>query len=263
MKPLKNLNILTTRPLHQAKNLTKKIQMEGGNPISFPTLEIKAINNKYVLKQGSKIAIYDFIIFMSPNAVFKTADYIHNVYSVWSSNQTKTIAIGPGTAKALKQHNLPVDYYPEKNFSSEGILSLLPLRNPGQKNILIIKGQGGRSILSETLKKRGAQLTTLEVYKRCLPSYTITPEVKTIDIIICTSNDGLTNLLNLLHPIWGATLFEKQLLVISSRIANYAKKLGFVKAPLISDNASDETILQTLWTYTKLSLRPDITSPET
>lgn len=255
MNLLKNLNILITRPAHQAENLAVKIQAENGNPISFPTLEIKAIDKKNVLKQSKKIAAYDFIIFMSPNAVFKTADYIHNVYSVWSSNQTKTIAIGPGTAKALKQHSLPVDYYPEKNFSSEGILSLLSLQNPRQKNILILKGQGGRLTLSETLKKRGAQITTLEVYKRCLPTYTITPEVKTIDIIICTSNDGLTNLLSLLHPIWEATLFEKQLLVISSRIADYAKKLGFVKPPLISDNASDESILQTLRTYSKLKIK--------
>lgn len=255
MKSLKNITILITRPVHQTETLVTKIQCAGGHPISFPTLEIKAINKENVEKKSKKIAAYDFIIFVSPNAVFKTAGYIHNFYSAWSSNRTKTIAIGLGTAKALKQHRLPVDYYPEKNFSSEGILSLLALQSPRQKNILIIKGKGGRLTLSETLKKRGAQITTLEVYKRCLPHHTITPEVKTIDIIICTSNDGLTNLLSLLHPTWGATLFEKQLLVISARIADYAKKLGFVKAPLISDNASDESILQTLRTYSKLKIK--------
>ncbi|MDQ8039511.1 MAG: uroporphyrinogen-III synthase [Rickettsiella sp.] len=254
MKSLENLNILITRPKHQTQTLASKIQIEGGNPVSFPTLEIIALNKENILKQVRKIADYNFVIFISPNAVFKIVNYIHKIYQIWP-NQTKTIAIGPGTVKALKQHNLPIDYYPEKNFSSEGVLSLLPLQNPGQKNILIVKGQGGSLTLPQTLKKRGAQIALLKVYKRSLPIHTITPEVKTIDIIICTSNAGLTNLLSLLHPVWGDALFGKQLLVISSRIADYAKKLGFVKPLLISDNASDESILQTLRTYTKLKVK--------
>ena len=250
MNSLNNLTILITRPTHQAKNLIAKIQAENGNPISFPTLEIIAINKKVALKQIRKMAEYDFVIFISPNTVFEIANYIHNAYPVWPK-QTKIIAIGPGTVKALKLHNLPADYYPEKNFSSEGVLMLLPLQQPHQKNILIIKGQGGRSALSKTLKKRGAQITMLEVYKRSLPLAKTIPNIKIIDIIICTSNDGLTNLLSLLQPAWGDDLFDKQLLVISARIADYAKTLGFVKPPLISDNASDATILQTLRTYAK------------
>jgi len=57
----------------------------------------------------------------------------------------------------------------------------------------------------------------------------------------------------LLYPIWQDILFEKQLLVISPRIADSAKKLGFVKSPLISDNASNTAILQTLFSWREQS----------
>jgi uroporphyrinogen-III synthase len=249
MKCRKPLGILITRPAHQAKTLAQDIQTQGGLPICFPTLEIVGLNNTLFLYHTlKKLADYNFVIFISANAVFHAAHALHHMWPSWPIN-TKTIAIGPGTLAALQQYALPADYYPEKIFSSEGLLQLPILQNPRQKKILIIKGQAGDAKLYQTLKKRGAQVNVLDVYKRQLPAVINTiPHPNTIDIILCTSQTSLKNLLRLLYPIWKEKLLSKSLLLISQRTANYAKKRGFVKPALIADNASNNAILQTLFT---------------
>ena len=250
-KMLKRLKILITRPKHQTEKLSAAIQKQGGIAISFPTLEIKAVNTNNALNYLENIKHYNFIIFLSPNAVVTTTTYIQKIYPVWPA-QTKIIAIGPGTANALQQKGLPVDYFPEKNFSSEGLLALLPFQHPKQKKILILQGENGRGYLDKALEKKGAHVTTVNVYQRQCPQVAKTCiPYPSVNVIVCTSNEGLKNLVTLLHPHWHTALFAKQLLVVSPRIADYAKKLGFVKSPLISDNASNEAILQTLLAYAK------------
>lgn len=247
MISLHGLCTLITRPLHQSQDLAMQIQSSGGSVIHFPTLEISPTNIKKALLGIKKLNQYDFVIFISPNSVLNTAESIHSIWLFWPEN-TKIIAMGPGTASTLKQYGLPSNHCPEKDFSGAGLLNLVALQNIKQKKILIIKGEGGRLYLAKGLKARGAQIDHLNVYKRKLPKIdkdTI-PNHEAIDVIICTSHSGLKNLIGLLYPYWQDILFKKQLLVISPRLADSAKKLGFVKPPLISDNATNAAILQQL-----------------
>ncbi len=257
MASLNGLRILITRPTHQAHSLIDQIQKYGGVAIHFPTLEIIPTKNikkiELILK---KLNQFDFVIFISPNSVFYIEKFIHRICSFWPKN-SKILATGSGTALALTQCNLPCHGYPKKNFSGKGLLNLAKLQNLNQKKILIIKGEGGRSYLARGLKARGAQVDNLNVYKRQLPkidTFTCIPDEKSIDVIICTSHNGLKNLVCLLHPYWQAILFKKQLLVISNRLNDSAKKLGFVKPPLISDNATNTAILKTLFSWREQSL---------
>ncbi|MEN9470968.1 MAG: uroporphyrinogen-III synthase [Candidatus Aquirickettsiella gammari] len=254
MKSLLDLKILITRPAHQAHELAIKIRLSNGIAICFPSLEIAPTPIKPLTLALKKLPTYDFVLFISPNAVFKTAYPIHKLWPDWPKH-VKTVATGPGTVLALKQHKLPTDYYPEKDFSGTGLLTLPALQDLRQKKILILKGQGGRLYLAKELKSRGAHVNRLNVYKRQLPdpAKNNIPDKNAVDVIICTSNSGLKNLVHLLYPIWQDILFEKQLLVISPRIADSAKKLGFVKSPLISDNASNTAILQTLFSWREQS----------
>jgi uroporphyrinogen-III synthase len=249
MTSLYGLRVLITRPAHQAQDLAVQTQSSGGIAFHFPTLEIIGTKNiKKVISTIKNLNLYDFVIFISPNSVFNIAESIHHIWSLWPSD-TNIVATGLGTALALKQHNLPCDNYPEKDFNGRGLLKLVALQDIKQKKILIIKGEGGQPYLAKGLKDRGAQIDNLNVYKRQLPKIDKTtniPNQETIDVIICTSHSGLKNLVGLLYPYWQDTLFQKQLLVISPRLADSAKKLGFVKPPLISDNATNAAILQQL-----------------
>ncbi|WP_342219944.1 uroporphyrinogen-III synthase [Rickettsiella endosymbiont of Miltochrista miniata] len=256
MTSLHGLRVLITRSAHQGKELVTQTQNYGGLAIHFPTLEIiRTKNIKKVELRIKKLKEYDFVIFISPNSVFNTAETIHGIWPAWPKN-TKTFATGPGTTLALKQHNLPCDNCPEKDFSGTGLLNLTALQNIKQKKILIIKGEDGRLYLAKGLKARGAQVNNLNVYKRRLPKIDKNniPHHEAIDVIICTSSTGLKNLVGLLYPYWQDILFKKQLLVISPRLVDIAKKLGFVKPPLISDNATNAAILKTLFSWRERSL---------
>lgn len=253
METLHRLKVLITRPEHQAEKLASDIQAHAGIPIFFPTIEIlPADSTMLILGIFKKIDHYDFVIFISPNAVLQSASYIRHLWPVWPK-KTKIIAIGPGTENTLKTLSLSVNYRPEKNFNSDGLLALPALQNPKQKKILICQGENGCLSLISLLKKRGADVNILNLYQRQCPQLIKNniPKQNEVDVIICTSNTGLKNLLSLLQPDWHDALFDKQLLVISPRIAKFAEKLGFVKAPLISDNASNEAILHTLKIYAK------------
>lgn len=250
------LRILITRPSHQANELTTQIQNRGGLVIHFPTLEIIKIKNiKKINLRLKKLNQYHFVIFISPNSVFKTAQSIHTIWPHWPYD-TKTIATGLGTVSALKKHHLPSHFHPEKNYTGIGIINLPVLQTLKGKKILIIKGKDGRLNLAKNLKTRGADVDNLVVYKRQLPNVKKQdiPNQENVDAIICTSGTGLKNLVALLHPHWQDNLFKKQILVISPRLAVIAKKLGFVKLPLIADNANHIAILHTLFSWQEQSI---------
>ena len=76
-KPLAGIDILVTRPTHQAGELADKIRIAGGNPVLFPVLEILDIPNLHpLLDLIGRLDEFDIAIFISPNAVVKAMSLI-------------------------------------------------------------------------------------------------------------------------------------------------------------------------------------------
>jgi uroporphyrinogen-III synthase len=190
------------------------------------------------------------IIFISPTAVHKSLPALQ---SHWQKipEQIQIMAVGSGTAAALAEYNIHQVYYPEQNFGSEGLLTLPLLKNVKDKQIAIIKGTGGRELLSETLSQRGAIIEEVAVYQRGLPSVDTTLLVNEwrysgIDIIICTSEQSLNNFLILIGADAKQWLLQQLLLVSSERLLQIASSYGFIRQPLLAKNASDEALLSAL-----------------
>ena len=64
-----------------------------------------------------------------------------------------------------------------------------------------------------------------------------------IDIIVITSNEGLTNLLRMAGTNQRAWLLDTPLVVISQRTAALATELGFKQPPWVADKADDNGLL--------------------
>ena len=61
---LAGMNILVTRPAHQAGELAAKVRLAGGNPVLFPVLEIRDTNNPGpLLDVIARLDEFDFAIF--------------------------------------------------------------------------------------------------------------------------------------------------------------------------------------------------------
>jgi len=248
MSQLADLCVLITRPSAQSEPLRALISAEGGQAIVLPTIEIMPVKQDVTL---SYVKQQDLAIFVSPNAVIMLDQ---NVKAQWP-NSLQIVAVGAGTAAALKLAGLHVQHQP-KQFNSEALLKLPILQKVSEKRIVIFKGEGGRDLLATTLKERGALITEKVIYRRVLPKIDLKSALpdqlrKQINIIVCTSNTGLQNLVELISTANHKWLLNMPLLVISQRMANFACELGFVRMPLVAENATDEAIVKALLSFAK------------
>ncbi|MCK5902120.1 MAG: uroporphyrinogen-III synthase [Cocleimonas sp.] len=237
--------IAITRPVHQAGQLTLRLEAEGAQVFSFPLLEIIAPTSPaQVHQQAQHLKHYDTAIFISPNAV-------KNAFTFVSKAQLaglKIAAVGKKTAQTLQQHGLSVDCFPQTGFNSEALLALDKMQRVENQQMIIFRGEGGRELLRNTLISRGATVDYLNVYARRCPMLNLDQlkyqyQQNKLDIIVITSGESLAHLLRLSHgEQW---LFDLPLLVGSQRIKNkfQSKFRGKIH---VSANPSDETMYQAL-----------------
>ena len=156
--------ILVTRPAHQAEGLCALIEAAGGRALRFPVLEIRPAADVAAVQAGlGRLAESDLAVFVSANAVNCTLDTL--APRPWPAD-VRIAAVGAATARALEDRGLHVTHCPETGFTSEALLALPALRDMSGRRVLILRGDGGREQLRETLTARGAQVDYLEVYQR-------------------------------------------------------------------------------------------------
>ncbi|MHB1949089.1 MAG: uroporphyrinogen-III C-methyltransferase [Gammaproteobacteria bacterium] len=245
MNNLHGLHVLVTRPEPSCTVLCEKIRARGGKATAFATIEIAPPQDATSLPEKlAHLDQYDWLIFISPQAVYQCANYIKTLPEI-----VKIAAVGESTAHALQATDWPVHVYPEDNWNSEALLALPEFAKITGKKIAIIKGEGGRKLLADELQVRGAIVTPIPVYQRKLTQAPIDQVVDllrshSLDVIICTSIEGLDNLKKRLETVW-PLLREVSILVISQRMQDHAAELGFKKTS-VAKNASDECILTIL-----------------
>jgi uroporphyrinogen-III synthase len=251
---LAGINILVTRPQHQAAGLSEKIRAEGGNPVLFPVLEIEDIEDRQpLLNLIDRLHEFDLAVFVSPNAVNKAMSVIVAKRGPQSLPPgLKMAAVGQGTVKALKNLGVESVIAPTARFDSEGLLDMAELRQVEGKHIVIFRGEGGRELLGETLKQRGAILEYVSCYRRTKPDADIAQSLKSwkkmkIDGITITSSEGLRNLFEMIGESGKAWLTGTPLFVPHERIAQGARKLGLTQVVLTE--MGDEGLLQGLLNY--------------
>lgn len=165
---LAGLRVVITRPAHQAQALSQAISAAGGEPLLFPGLEIAPPQDIALAQaQLARLADHDWLIFISANAVHAARRYADAALRAYGG---RIAAVGAATASALAEVGIGVDLQPEADFSSEGLLATAALRDVEGSRVLIIRGEGGREHLAQTLRARGASVEYAEVYQRRCPA---------------------------------------------------------------------------------------------
>ena len=236
-------HVLVTRPAHQSQQLCELLVDAGFKPITFPTIDIVPLpldhNKKNILEN---INIFDFVLFISTNAVHQVIAY----KTLWPSDNTRYIAIGPKTAEALVDGlAITPDFISPKPFSSEQLMTQLPSQLT-DKHILIIKGEGGRDFLADELKNKGMIVETLDTYRRSLPT-NIVPNLKHFEItyITITSILALKNLTLLLQDDFSTMSKRCVFVLFSKRIEHYAKQIGCAHT-IVANNADNDSLVQAI-----------------
>lgn len=249
---LKGKKILVTRAVHQADSLCNLIEQRQGKAVRFPVLQLLPVDDFVKVKETlGQLGDFDWVFFISSNAVnFALQTKSGRIDTV---RNVRFAAIGQATAKAMQQAGIAIDLIPDQGYSSEALLDMPELNQVKGYKCLIIKGQGGREMLAETLRLRGAKVVNLEVYKRVVPVCDVQPIIKMIDnkqldVITVTSCEVLQNLVHLLSNRARPALLLIPLVVISERIRHLANKIGF-KHIMVTVKPSDAEIANTVTAF--------------
>lgn len=255
---LRGKKILITRPAAQAENLCSLIEKEGGVPVRFPALEIQPLDDySSVNPILARLDSYALVIFVSRNAVTHALVLLGDRKGVLAG--TQVVASGRGTASALHAAGLTSVVHGGDRADSEAVLELDALREDKvrHRHVVIFRGVGGRELLAETLRARGARVDVAEVYQRARPHY----EKELLDRIwinvrpdqmVVTSAEALHNLFAMLGPEHRVIMLDTPLVVIGERLAQTARQLGFGARAITVAAAGDDDLLRAVLHNTRV-----------
>lgn len=241
--PLNGLGVLVTRPAHQAEGLCQLIEAAGGRPLRFPALAIQPTERPDAAR-ALFAQPWDWLLFISANAVEQTRDLLGQL-----PDGPRLAAVGQATADALAAAGRPADLMPDTRFDSEALLASPAMQQVKGLRILIVRGVGGRALLVETLRERGAQVALAEVYRRECPRVNAAPLIarwtQEVGAVLVTSGELLDNLIELLGAAGREPLLATPLVVVSPRMAEQARQLGFSKIG-VAERAQDPALVDAL-----------------
>jgi len=251
--PLAGKTIVVTRPRAQAAPLAEAIAALGGEPLIFPLLEIAPAADPQALAAAvARLADYSLAVFISPNAVDYALPAIL-ARGPWPAG-LQPAAVGQGTVRALAAHGVAGCVAPRERFDSETLLEL-PELAAGQvagKRVAIFRGDGGRELLAETLRERGAEVDCVTCYRRSGPADGVMPLLTAwragkLDALTVSSSEGLRYLVDLLDAEGRRYLQKTPVFVPHVRIAENARALGL--SNIILTDAADAGIVAGLRAY--------------
>jgi len=251
--PLAGRTIVVTRPLAQAGPLADAIVAAGGEPLVFPLLEISPATDPRPLAEAlTRLADYRLAVFISPNAVDYALPAIL-ARGPWPADLLPA-AVGQGTVRALAAQGVLGCVAPTERFDSEALLALPELAAGliGGRRVAIFRGDGGRELLAETLRERGAAVDCITCYRRSAPAAGQAPLLEAwraghLDALTVSSSEGLRYLVDLLDAEGRDFLHQTPLFVPHARIAENARALGLSK--IILSEAADAGIMAALGAY--------------
>ena len=191
-QPLAGLTVLITRAREQAPKLASAFEALGASAICVSTIEfIPPASWEPVDRAIDKLEGYSWVIFTSANAVRFFLKRLRErlTSAVEAINGTNIVAIGPATARALEAGRVKVDMIsPEA--SGEGTLDALIERAGGRQHIaalrfLLPRSEIGRDFLPDELRKLGAQVDCVEVYR------TVRPDADAASLIQLLTRGGI------------------------------------------------------------------------
>lgn len=224
--------LLLTRPAEECGAVASALAEAGFHSASLPLLAIEALPE--TAEQRATILELDrycAVIVVSKPAARLGIELLDRYWPQPPFAQA-WFSVGAATGAILADYGLDASW-PERGDDSEALLALPrlgeALARPDPK-VLILRGEGGRELLAETLRARGVQVDILELYRRYLPDYpagtlAATLRSERLNGLVVSSGQGLLSLRELAADTWPEML-ELPLFVPSPRVAEMARQLG-------------------------------------
>lgn len=282
--------VVVTRPPGQSAALLDLLTGSGFEPLEFPLISILPVADTAPLQTalGELYAPeplgFALVVFVSPNA-------IDHAFSALSSAWPVHVAIGvvgPGSVAALARQGvskasfsvispLAVSEAEDTRYDSEALYAAIQAHFGADglrgKRVLIVRGDGGREWLADTLAEAGAVVEKVAAYRRIVPEPSMRDWERVHALVgpaglphawLLTSSEGVRNLDDLAaeHLTPDETLVLKHAPIVAPhpRIAEAARLARFDRITV--SGAGDERIVHALAALFAPSDLPEQTNDE-
>jgi uroporphyrinogen-III synthase len=242
---LSQCRVWVTRPQEQAAELCALVRSHGGDAVEFPLTVIEPAPAPDAARATLEaIGRRDCCVFVSRNAVRSALALCPDLPA--RAAGCRVFAVGAGTAAELSRAGISAASGPGPDYGSRDVLTLPELQGGSVRGrtVLIVRGAGGDAALQRELRRRGAIVDEVDVYRRGR----ITPEPGRVealwqrtppDVIVLASAGIVRALIDLTPDACRERLMRTPLAVISARVAEAARGAGFTGAIEISRAATD------------------------
>lgn len=243
--------LLLTRPAEECIPLAAALDERGIYSASLPLLAIDPLpetpEQRTLMLDLDR---YKAVIVVSKPAARLGLERLDQYWPQLPINQT-WFAVGAATADILEAYGLSI-ITPDQSEDSEGILALPQLDQALQEadsRVLILRGEGGRETMADTLRERGVQVDYLELYRRVLPDHpqnalTECLAAERLNGIMVSSGQSFAHLRTLASSAW-PDVCSVPLLVPSERVAEQARAAGIHRV-ITCHGASTAAVLAAL-----------------
>ncbi|WP_404472194.1 uroporphyrinogen-III synthase [Vreelandella venusta] len=222
--------VLICRPGERGAALAAALRAQGARVESLDVMQLEALPETPAQRRiWLDIDQYHKIVVVSPFAADCLSDALDRYWPQLPVG-IDYYCVGSATAETLYnllgvRVHIPSPARGED--TSEALLALASLKTLPHQRVLLVAGEGGRTLLTETLTARGAHVTRVEVYRRVYqpPSAAMQQHLKSGDYraLIATSGELLEHLAKWCNQ----AALNQPLIVSSHRLATLAGKLGF------------------------------------
>lgn len=169
-QPLAGRRIVITRRREQAEGLRQALRRRGATVVELPTIALRPPRRSDRLDAAlRRLREYDWVVFTSANgAEFFLARLKRLKKSARFLKGRHIAAIGPATAAALRERGVRTKVVPDE-YRAEGLLRALKAERWQGQRVLLARAAQAREVLPQQLRRRGARVDVVEVYRTVLP----------------------------------------------------------------------------------------------
>jgi uroporphyrinogen III methyltransferase/synthase len=208
-RPLRGRRIVVTRTRAQAGVLSAGLRELGGDVYELPTIRIEPPTDLLAFGQlVQDVHQYDWLVFTSPNGVTAFFEMFFKIYSdARSLGSVRIAAIGPATAKRVRDFHVAVDLQPSE-FVAEAILREFREKEGSVENqrFLLARAEQAREVLPAELSKMGAIVDEAVAYRTVPETEDVSGGIARFrsegaDLITFTSSSTVENFMALKLPL--------------------------------------------------------------
>ena len=169
------MRVIVTRPAAQAADWVARLQAQQIDAVALPLIGVAPAANAAAVEEAwATLAAQRLVVFVSPNAAEHF--FAHRPAGVPWPADVLAGSPGPGTTRSLLGLGVPAvqtvaPAADSAQFDSEALWQQLSSQDWQGAGVLIVRGDGGRDWLAETLRSRGASVHHVAAYRREAPVF--------------------------------------------------------------------------------------------